>query len=71
MLTHLSTRGKRIAKAGQFYISNVGWQSWVTSGKTAGTTGKSLAIEAMQIKLSGGMENYFDIYYRMHVANRG
>lgn len=44
---------------------------WHNSGQTAGTTGKAKAIEAMQIRLTGGMEQVFDIYYRMHVANYG
>lgn len=53
------------------HVSNIGWQNWVNSGKTAGTTGQNKQIEAVQIKLAGGMENFFDIYYRMHVAQKG
>ena len=53
------------------HVSSIGWQSWVNSGKTAGTTGKGKAIEAVQIRLTGGMDNLFDVYYRMHVAENG
>ena len=33
------------------HIQNVGWQEWKYDGEIAGTTGKSLGIEAIQIKI--------------------
>lgn len=33
------------------HVSNIGWQNWVKNDEIAGTTGKSLPIEAVQIKL--------------------
>ena len=36
------------------YRANViskGWQGWVTAGSTAGTTGQSLSVEALQVRL--------------------
>ena len=35
----------------QTHIQNVGWQDWVVDGATAGTTGQSLRVEAVQISL--------------------
>nr|WP_223196722.1 hypothetical protein [Listeria monocytogenes] len=33
------------------HVQNKGWQSWVKDGATAGTTGESLRIEAVQMRL--------------------
>lgn len=33
------------------HVQNLGWQPWVKNNEIAGTTGKSLAIQAIQIKL--------------------
>lgn len=55
--------------------SNVGWVSYTSasSGQWAvsGSTGKSRAIEAVKIKLTGEVSNEYDIYYRLHVSNKG
>ena len=51
------------------HVSNVGWQDW-TSG-TAGTTGRGLPIEAVQVRLTGEMAESYDVYYRVHAANIG
>jgi uncharacterized protein YjdB len=53
------------------HVQNVGWQSWVKDGKTAGTTGRSLQAEAISIKLTGEIADYYDISYRVHSANLG
>lgn len=36
----------------QAYIHGIGWQDWVTAGEPAGTTGKSLQVEALRIKVN-------------------
>lgn len=51
------------------HVQNIGWQGW-TSG-TAGTTGKSLAVEAMQIRLTGDAAKKYDVWYRVHSADFG
>ena len=33
------------------HVENVGWQDWKTDGEMAGTTGESLGIEAIEIKI--------------------
>ena len=49
----------------------IGWQPNVQNGKLAGTTGKSLRIEAINITLTGNMAKHYDVYYRVHVQNYG
>lgn len=53
------------------YIEKTGWSNWVANGNIAGTTGQGKHIEAIQIRLSGDMGKYCDVYYRSHVANIG
>lgn len=51
------------------HVQNIGWQGWQTGN--CGTTGKSLRMEAVKIKLTGDLEDKYDVYYRVHVANFG
>ena len=53
------------------HVSDVGWQNWVSDNEVAGTTGQGKKMEALQIRLTGEMQKYCDIYYRAHVANFG
>lgn len=53
------------------HIQNIGWQDWKQNGQLSGTKGRSLQIEAVQIKLTGELSKYYDIYYRTHVKNLG
>lgn len=45
--------------------------SWVKGGKLSGTSGKSLRMEAIQLKLTGDLAKEYDIYYRVHAQNFG
>ncbi|OFI47697.1 hypothetical protein BG262_08305 [Floricoccus penangensis] len=54
----------------QVHVQNNGWQDWRSSGQIAGTTGSSLRLEALRMKmvdtdLKGG------ISYQSHVQNIG
>lgn len=51
------------------HVANIGWQNSVTNGKTTGTTGRSLRMEAIKIQFGSGTDN--GIKYRSHVANIG
>ena len=53
------------------HVQNKGWMSPVTNNNLCGTTGKSLRIEAFWIRLTGKLEQEYDIYYRTHVQNYG
>jgi len=49
-------------------VQNVGWQDWVNSGETAGTTGKTQRLEALEIKsnVSG-----VSVSYKVQVQGSG
>lgn len=53
------------------HVQNVGWQGWASNGQVAGTTGQGLRVEAVQIRLAGGISQLYDVYYRLHVADYG
>ena len=53
------------------HVQTYGWTSWSDSGETAGTTGESKRLEAVQIKLTGEMAEHYDVYYRVHVQGYG
>ena len=37
----------------------------------SGTSGRSLRLEGIEIKLTGNVANHYDIYYRVHAENYG
>lgn len=51
------------------HVQNVGWQNTVVNGDLAGTTGKALQIEAMQIDVSDSAQ--FSIEYNAYVKSLG
>ena len=51
------------------HVQNVGWQDWTKDGAIAGTTGKALRVEALQLKLRSDFSG--SIEYRAHVQNVG
>ena len=54
------------------HIQGIGWEStWHHGGETAGTTGQSKAVEAVQLQLIDGLAEQYDIYYRVHAADIG
>ena len=52
------------------HVQNVGWQSYVRDGQTAGTSGRSLRLEAIRVKL-GNQPYSGSIQYRTHIQNIG
>lgn len=53
------------------HLTDIGWQGWISDGNVAGSLEPGKKIEAIQIKLTGEMGTYCDIYYRVHVENFG
>lgn len=53
------------------HVQDIGWQSWVSAGQLAGTTGRSKRMEAVQIRLTGELGLYCDVWYRVHVQDYG
>lgn len=47
------------------HVQNIGWQDWKYDGETAGTTGKSLRMEALRIDYDK------PIYAKAHIQNIG
>ena len=52
------------------HVQSVGWQNYVADGKTSGTTGRALRLEAVNIKLSN-QEYAGSIKYRTHIQKIG
>lgn len=54
----------------QTHVQNIGWQPIVSDGMIAGTTGRSLRVEALRLTLGSGIESG-GVQVRAHVANIG
>ncbi len=52
------------------HVQNIGWQTNVWDGMTAGTSGRSLRLEAMRLTLNDPKYSG-DICYRTHIQNIG
>ena len=52
-------------------MQNIGWQGYVKNGETSGTSGQSLRLEAIKIRLTGEMSKKYDIYYKVHAQGFG
>ena len=52
------------------HVQDIGWQSYVQNGNTAGTTGRSLRLEGINIKIDNN-EYGGGISYQTHVQNIG
>lgn len=55
----------------QAHVQRKGWMGERKDGQMAGTTGKSLRIEAVKIRLTGKLEENYDVWYRTRVADSG
>ena len=51
------------------HVQNVGWQKYVKDGEMAGTTGRSLRLEAIKIKLEDTTDG--NIEYKTHIQDIG
>lgn len=53
------------------HVQSYGWQGWKSDGQMSGTSGQAKRLEAIKIKLTGEMEEQYDVYYRVHVQSFG
>lgn len=53
----------------QTHVQDVGWQDWKTNGTMSGTSGRSLRLEGIKIKLNN-YEN-LGVQYQTHIQNIG
>lgn len=44
-------------------VSGSGWQGWTANGETGGITDTEQPLEALRIRLTGELGEYYDIYY--------
>lgn len=68
--TELSASLKKPMLSYKAHVENTGWQTIVNEEAIAGTTGKELRLEALQINLKN-FDGGNGISYRAHVANVG
>lgn len=57
--------------ASSAHVQKQGWQSYVRTGKEAGTHGKSLRMEGVKIYLTGNVPDSASIIYQAHVQSIG
>lgn len=54
------------------HVQSYGWrQGWVSDGKFSGTSKQAKRLEAIEIKLTGEVAQYYDVYYRVHAQTYG
>ena len=53
------------------HVQNIGWQSYVLNGNVSGTSGRSLRLEGINIKLDDTKNCDIGIQYTTHVQNYG
>ncbi len=60
------------------HVQTYGWQgnvnnpsTWKKDGEMSGTSGQAKRLETICIKLTGEMEQHYDIYYRVHAQTYG
>ncbi|WKY44854.1 leucine-rich repeat protein [Eubacteriaceae bacterium ES2] len=53
----------------QTHVQNVGWQDWKSDGTMSGTSGQSLRLEGIQIKINN--EDNLGVEYQTHIQNIG
>ena len=52
-------------------MEDYGWLDYVSDGDISGTTGESRRLEAIKIRLSGDISDYYDVNYRVYCQNIG
>ncbi len=63
--------GVVISTAYRSHIENQSWLTWVKNGDLSGTTGSSLRMEALELKLENIGSVDIGVTYRVHLANSG
>lgn len=53
------------------HVQSIGWQGKRSNGAMAGTSGRSLRVEALRVRLTGELADRYDLYYRAHVQKLG
>jgi hypothetical protein len=67
----LGSTGNTIGVTYDDHVLSIAWQKYVNDGSLAGTTGRSLRLEAVNIKLTGDVPTGAKITYEAHVQSKG
>jgi len=65
----IATEEKKIGISYKTHVQNVGWQGWKKDGEMSGTSGQSLRLEGIYIKLNNA--DNLNIKYQTHIQNVG
>ncbi len=65
-----TTPAKKNSVSYRSHVQRIGWQAWKSNGLSSGTTGQSLRLEGVQIKLASAAYSGA-IQYRTHVQSYG
>lgn len=52
-------------------MQDIGWTGWKTLGQYSGTSCRAKQVEAIEIKLTGQLATFYNIYYSSHIENYG
>ena len=47
------------------HVQDYGWMNYSSNDSISGTIGQSKRIEAIKIRLTGEISNYYDVFYRV------
>ena len=53
------------------HVQDIGWTGWKTLGQYSGTSGSAKQVESIEIKLTGQLATFYNIYYSSHIENYG
>lgn len=71
-VTKQAFRRQGLAISYRGHVQNIGWQGAVKNGKTAGTTGRGLHLEALSVSLANQVPGEFgQVQVNAHVTNLG
>lgn len=53
------------------HCQSYGWMDWKTGGELAGTSGEYKRLEAIKVRLTGDLAQFYDVYYRSNINMYG
>ena len=70
---HITLENQEYSGSVQYctHIQTYGWQDWRENGALSGTEGKAKRLEAIRIRLTGEMQEHYDIWYQTHIQHFG
>ena len=53
------------------HVQDYGWQDYKEVGQMAGTSGEAKRLEGIEMIFTGGLSEYYDVEYRVHIEDYG